>query len=92
MSARSDICQIHRIQIGKERIAPKQGLSKLRELTDIDISNPVYLGIVYCPQQTKSIGQIIQGIVLIWQLLTTVSLILVATKIRGNFFNFRFKL
>ena len=29
-----------------------------------------HLGIVYCPQQTKSIGQIIQGIVLIWELLT----------------------
>ena len=27
-------------------------------------------GIIYCPQQTKSIGQIIQGIVLIWELLT----------------------
>ncbi|MEE3715832.1 DUF5615 family PIN-like protein [Tumidithrix elongata RA019] len=30
-----------------------------------------HLGIVYCPQQTKSIGQIIQGLVLIWELLTT---------------------
>ncbi len=28
-----------------------------------------HLGIVYCPQQTKSIGQIIQGLVLIWELL-----------------------
>lgn len=28
-----------------------------------------HLGIIYCPQQTKSIGQIIQGLVLIWELL-----------------------
>lgn len=28
-----------------------------------------HLGIVYCPQQTKSIGQIIQGLILIWELL-----------------------
>ena len=32
-------------------------------------SNIYHLGIVYCPQQTKSIGQIIQGLVLIWELL-----------------------
>ena len=35
-----------RMQIGKERITPKQGLSKLRELTDIDTSNPVYCDLV----------------------------------------------
>jgi len=32
-------------------------------------SNINHLGIVYCSQQTKSIGQIIQGLVLIWELL-----------------------
>ncbi|GAX36421.1 DUF5615 family PIN-like protein [Nodularia sp. NIES-3585] len=35
----------------------------------LDQSNINHLGIVYCPQQTKSIGQIIQGLVLIWELL-----------------------
>ncbi|OIP73238.1 MAG: hypothetical protein AUK48_10385 [Oscillatoriales cyanobacterium CG2_30_44_21] len=35
-----------RMQIGKEKITPKQGLSKLRELTDIDTSNPVYRDLV----------------------------------------------
>jgi len=35
-----------RIQIANERITPKQGLSKLRELTDIDASNPVYRDII----------------------------------------------
>ncbi len=28
-----------------------------------------HFGIVYCPQQTKSIGQIIQNLILIWELL-----------------------
>ena len=28
-----------------------------------------HCGITYCPQQTKSIGQIIQGLILIWELL-----------------------
>ncbi len=28
-----------------------------------------YFGIVFYPQQTKSIGQIIQGLILIWELL-----------------------
>jgi predicted nuclease of predicted toxin-antitoxin system len=28
-----------------------------------------HFGIAYCPQQTKSIGQIIQGLILIWELL-----------------------
>ncbi|MBE9252227.1 DUF5615 family PIN-like protein [Dolichospermum sp. LEGE 00240] len=32
--------------------------------------NTNHLGIVYCPQQIKSIGQIIQGLVLIWELLS----------------------
>ncbi len=35
-----------RMQIGKERITPKQGLSKLRELTDVDTSNPVYRDLI----------------------------------------------
>jgi hypothetical protein len=35
-----------RMQIGKERITPIQGLSKLRELTDIDTSNPVYRDLI----------------------------------------------
>ena len=35
-----------RMQIGKERITPQQGLSKLRELTDIDTSNPVYRDLI----------------------------------------------
>ncbi|WP_338043343.1 DUF5615 family PIN-like protein [Nodularia sphaerocarpa] len=35
----------------------------------LDQSNINHLGIIYCPQQTKSIGQIIQGLVLIWELL-----------------------
>ncbi len=35
-----------RMQIGKERITPKQGLSKLHELTDIDTSNPVYRDLI----------------------------------------------
>ena len=34
------------MQIGKERITPQQGLSKLRELTDIDTSNPVYRDLI----------------------------------------------
>jgi len=34
-----------------------------------------HLGIIYCPQQTKSIGQIIQGIVLIWELLASEEII-----------------
>ena len=35
-----------RMQIGKERITPQQGLSKLRELPDIDTSNPVYRDLI----------------------------------------------
>ncbi|PZU97289.1 MAG: hypothetical protein DCE90_06960 [Pseudanabaena sp.] len=35
-----------RIQLANEKITPRQGLSKLRELTDIDASNPVYRDII----------------------------------------------
>jgi hypothetical protein len=35
-----------RIQLANEKITPRQGLSKLRELTDIDTSNPVYRDII----------------------------------------------
>jgi hypothetical protein len=35
-----------RIQIAQDKITPQQGLSKLRELDDIDTSNPVYRDLV----------------------------------------------
>jgi tetratricopeptide (TPR) repeat protein len=35
-----------RMQIANERIKPRQGLSKLRELNDIDKSNPVYRDLI----------------------------------------------
>lgn len=49
-----------------------QGRAIFTQDTDflrLNQSNINHLGIVYCPQQTKSIGQIIQGLVLIWELL-----------------------
>ncbi len=52
--------------VSQERVIFTQDIDFLR----IHRQGIKHLGIVYCPQQTKSIGQIIQGIVLIWELLT----------------------
>ncbi|MCA6501254.1 MAG: DUF5615 family PIN-like protein [Pseudanabaena sp. M135S2SP2A07QC] len=52
--------------VSQERVVFTQDMDFLR----IHRQGINHLGIVYCPQQTKSIGQIIQGIVLIWELLT----------------------
>jgi len=52
--------------VSQERVVFTQDMDFLR----IHLQGINHLGIVYCPQQTKSIGQIIQGIVLIWELLT----------------------
>jgi len=52
--------------VSQERVIFTQDMDFLR----IHRQGINHLGIVYCPQQTKSIGQIIQGIVLIWELLT----------------------
>jgi hypothetical protein len=35
----------------------------------INQSSIIHAGIAYCPQQSKSIGQIIQGLLLIWEIL-----------------------
>ncbi len=63
--AASDDIQL-KFALSQERIIFTQDIDFLR----IHRQGVNHLGIVYCPQQTKSIGQIIQGIVLIWELLT----------------------
>lgn len=61
----SDDIQL-KFAFSQERVVFTQDIDFLR----INRQGVNHLGIVYCPQQTKSIGQIIQGIVLIWELLT----------------------
>ena len=55
-----------RFAVSQERVVFTQDIDFLR----INRQGFNHLGIVYCSQQTKSIGQIIQGIILIWELQT----------------------